>query len=175
MTRLSFWLRNLPHRVRGWREELGCYLGTLGLRAELSVTVIRRDGTRIPLGLVSRRVITTAGATKVADAFVNTFEPELFNYHAFGTGAVAENITDTALGTELSTRGTGTQSKPSALVYQTVGTVSFTTTSAVTEHGILSQSAVGGTLLDRSVFAAINVVNGDSIQATYQLTVATGT
>jgi hypothetical protein len=45
----------------------------------------------------------------------------------------------------------------------------------VTEHGIFSQAATGGgTLWDRSVFSAINVVSGDSIQFTYTCTVSSG-
>lgn len=172
--RWAYWLSNLGHRARGWREELMLF-AKLGIRSELRATIVKRSGKRIELGVISRRVITTAGATKVADSFVNTFEPEIMNYHAAGTGAVAENITDTTLGTEVSSRATGVQSKPSALVYQTVGTWVPGATYAVTEHGIFSQSAAGGSLLDRSVFAAINVVNGDSIAFTYQLTVATNT
>jgi hypothetical protein len=44
-----------------------------------------------------------------------------------------------------------------------------------TEHGILSQAATGGgVLLDRSVFVAINLGNGDGPQTTYRLTVTAG-
>lgn len=150
-------------------------MAKLGVRSELSAVIVRRDGTRVPLGVISRRVITTAGATKVADAFVNTFEPEIFNYHAAGTGVAAEAAGDTTLGTEVSSRVAGVQSKAAATIYQTVGTWLPGAGFAITEHGIFSQLAAGGTLLDRSVFAAINVVNGDSIVFTYQLTVSTGT
>jgi hypothetical protein len=164
-----YWLRNLPHRLRGWKEEIKFY-AKLGLRAELSIVHVRPNGQRIDYGVVSRRVITTAGATQMANAMVNTFEPEIFNYHAAGTGAAAEAIGDTALGTEQSTRVAGTQSKPSAQVYQTVGVWLPGASYAITEHGIFSQLASGGTLLDRSVFSAINTVNGDSVTFTYQLT-----
>jgi hypothetical protein len=54
-------------------------------------------------------------------------------------------------------------------------TVSFDATAAITEHGLFSQAATGGgTLWDRTVFSAINVVSGDSIQFAYSLTVSAG-
>jgi hypothetical protein len=69
-----------------------------------------------------------------------------------GTGAVAENVTDTALGTQVETRATGTQVEgASANIYRTVATITATASRAITEHGVFSAST-GGTLLDRSVF-----------------------
>lgn len=125
-------------------------------------------------GVIANQVVTSAGVQALSTAFLNTIEPEIFNFHASGTGAVAENVTDTALGTEVETRATGTQSNPGGGTYRTIGTVAYTATRAITEHGIFSQSSAGGTLLDRSVFTAINVVNGDSIQFTYTLTLSAG-
>ena len=73
------------------------------------------------------------------------------------------------------TRATGTRSQPAANQYRSVGTLTFDNTAAVTEHGLFSQAATGGgTLWDRSVFSAINVVSGDSIQFTYTVTVSAG-
>jgi hypothetical protein len=70
-----------------------------------------------------------------------------------------------------STRATGTKSQPAANQMRSVGTVSFDGSAAITEHGLFTQAATGGgTLFDRSVFAAINVGSGDSIQFTYTCT-----
>jgi hypothetical protein len=124
-------------------------------------------------GVIANQVVTNAGVAALANAFLNTFEPENFNFHGSGTGAVAEAVGDTALGTEVESRATGTQSSPAGGQYRTIGTVAYTATRAVTEHGIFSASSAG-TLLDRSVFTAINVVNGDSIQFTYTLTLSAG-
>lgn len=46
----------------------------------------------------------------------------------------------------------------------------------MTEHGVFSQAAnSGGVCFDRSVFSAVNLVAGaDSLQVTYDLTVASG-
>lgn len=127
-------------------------------------------------GVVSRKVVTTVGVTDIANSFINTFEPETYNYHAAGTGSTAEAIGDTALVTEVETRIAGTQSSPSAGQYRTVGVVAFTATRTINEHGIFNQLATGGRLFDRSMFSGspIGVVNGDSIQFTYTVTFTAG-
>lgn len=124
-------------------------------------------------GLLSERVITTAGVNYLAATFINTGEPENFNFHASGTSNTAEATGDTVLGTEVESRVSGTQSNPSSNVYRTVATVTYTATRAIVEHGVFSAST-SGTLWDRSVFSTINVVSGDSIQFTYNLTFTAG-
>lgn len=127
------------------------------------------------LGVVSRRVVTDAGVGFLTDAFQNITEIELMNFHASGTGAVAEAVGDTALGAEVEARETGTQSEPAANQYRSVATHTYAAAFAITEHGIFNQLVVAGSVLwDRSVFAAINVGNGDSIQFTYTLTSNSG-
>lgn len=165
-------VRNVPTRLRGWRAEF-CDLLGLGCVARLEVTIRRASGEVLRLGIVSKRVVTNAGVGFIIDAFQNLVELEAMNFHACGTGVVAEAVGDTALGAEVETRVSGTQSEPASNQYRTVGTQSMTATRAVTEHGLLSASTAG-VLFDRSVFAAINVVNGDSIQWTYTLTLTAG-
>lgn len=126
-------------------------------------------------GLVSTKVVTDTGVAYIVDAFQNTTELENMKYHASGTGATAESAAQTALVTEVATRATGTTTEgASANIYRTVGTIAYTTTLAITEHGIFSATPSGGVMLDRSVFAAINVQNGDSIEFTYELTFPSG-
>jgi hypothetical protein len=135
-------------------------------------------------GVVSRKVITTAGVNFLVDAFQNLTELENFKYHGIGTGTGAEANGDTALGTELtteynpdSTRATGSQTEgASANIYRSVGTNTLDSgTPAVTEHGLFSASSAG-TLWDRSKFSAINLVgaNGDGLQTTYDMTASAG-
>lgn len=172
---VSRWrLSNLWHRMRGLPQEFYRKAG-LKLNAELSATYIDPNGVRHDLGVISRRVVTTVGVAWLASAFNNTVEPEILNYHDCGTGTGAEANGDTTLGTPYGgSRGTGTQSLPgSTNIYQSVATISFTSTLAITEHGIFTASSAG-TLFDRSVFSAINVVNGSSIQFTWQLTLPAG-
>jgi len=135
--------------------------------------------------VVSYRVITDAGVTFLRDDFNNNAQDITnFNYHGLGTGTNVEAASDTGLQTESttalnpdSTRATGTRSTPASNQFRTVGTLTFDADAAITEHGIFSQAATGGgTLWDRSKFAAINVVgaNADSIQTTYTLTLSSG-
>ena len=172
--RMLWRARNLHHRLRGLPQEFYRVAG-LKVNAQLSAKVLRADGTVLDLGVVSRRVVTTTGVNGLATAFVNTVEPETMNFHDCGTGVGAEAVGNTALGTPFGgSRVSGTQSTPgSTNIYQSVATISFTSTLAITEHGIFSASSAG-TMFDRSVFSAINVVNGDSIQWTWALTLPSG-
>lgn len=172
----SFWEESKLH-VRLFWVAIKAFLGLtdkITPIGRLYATLIKADGVNEDLGLISTKVVTTAGVNYIVDAFQNTTELENMKYHASGTGVAAEAVGDTALGTEVATRATGTTAEgASANIYQTVGTIPYTATLAITEHGILSAAAVG-TLLDRSVFSAINVNNGDSIEFTYELTFPAG-
>ena len=188
--------RGLSKEVNAWRNEnykhlkrgLVKVLGARKLRiphfyGQVWHRIIRADGEIVDLGLASMRVVTTAGVNAIVDSFQNTFELENFKFHGIGTGSVAEASTDTALGSELttqynpdSTRATGTLAEGSSSnIFKTVATNTVDAVAAVTEHGIFSQAAApGGTLLDRSVFSAVNLASGDSLQTTYELTVNAG-
>lgn len=184
--RLSNWLRFdflrgllAAGMAKGWAR----FFGTPIVTSKLSVRVQRKDGTWIDYGVVSRRCVTTAGANWLVDAWQGTYEPETMKYHGCGTGVGGEVVGDTALGTECttalnpdSTRATGSLTEgASANIFRSVGTVTFDGSAAVTEHGLFNQAATGGgTLWDRSLFSAINVASGDSIQFTYDLTINTG-
>ncbi len=184
------------YRLRGLWLELGlrvrlffkgAYRGMQGTGVfgvgRLYASVIRADGRIEHLGLLCTKVITDAGVAFLVDDWDNNgADLTTMNFHGCGTGTNAEAVGDTALQTESttalnpdSTRATGTRSQPAANQYRSVGTLTFDGSAAVTEHGLLSQSGTGGgTLWDRSVFTAINVVNLDSIQFTYTCTVSSG-
>jgi len=134
-----------------------------------------QHGTRINYGVLGYRVVTTAFVNFVVDQLqVDSTEIGDFKYHDSGIGTTAEANGDTAIETsDGESRATGTQTESAANAYRSVGTISYTTTKAITEHGLFSQST-GGTLMDRTVFSAINVVNGDSIQFTYTITFSAG-
>jgi hypothetical protein len=158
---------------------------------QLYLTLVRNHGEEIlPLGLASMRLVTTTGVRFICDDF-NAGSTDVTNmkYHAFGTGATAEAVGDTALGTEETTqyapdntRPTGSQASATVTTnatYTTVGTYSpdsGTSPRPITEHGIMSQAATGGgTLLDRSVFSVVNLnTSADSLQATYVFTINSG-
>lgn len=152
------------------------------LTSQLSLILRRPDGSRVNYGVVGYRVITSAGVGFIVDAWQNLVEMENMKYHGCGTGTTAEASGDTALVTESttalnpdSTRATGTQSEPSSVSLKSSGTVTFDASAAITEHGLFSQAATGGgVLFDRTVFSAVNVVSGDSIQFDYTVTLSAG-
>jgi len=158
------------------------FFGLMTAHATLTARVHKAGGEWIDHGVLSRRLVTNNGVGFIVDAWQNTVELEIMKYHGCGTGATAENVADSALQTESttalnpdSTRATGTLAESAANAFQSVGTLTFDASAAVTEHGILSQAATGGgVLFDRSVFSAINVASGDSIQFTYTVTFTAG-
>lgn len=182
---VSLWrLRNLPNLWRGlWRVLIARLFNLSNFYGVVSLVKIS-DGKVIDYGLASLRLVTTAGVNFLVDALQGTVEPEILKYHGFGTGTTAESAAHTALVTELtteyvvnSTRPTGSQTEgASANIYRSVGTLSPDSggTLAITEHALFSADAAG-TMLDRSVFSAVNLVAGsDSLQVTFDLTLATG-
>lgn len=143
------------------------------ITSQLEAKIIRKDGTIEDLGIISRRVITTAGVNFIVACHQNTAELELINFHAMGTGSTAEAIGDTALVTEVEARVSGVQSAPAGNQYRSVATITATAGRSIQEHGILSASSAG-TLFDRSIFSAVALTTGDSIQFTYTVTYTAG-
>jgi hypothetical protein len=160
--------------------------GVMTAMATLEIVKIDgKTGRRIDYGVVGYRVITDAGVAYLVDDWDGgSDDMNELDFHGLGTGTTAENANQTALVTESTTalnpnntRASGTNSQPAANQFRTVGTLTFDADAAVTEHGIFDQAATGGgTMWDRTVFSAINVVgaNGDSIQSTYTCTVSSG-
>lgn len=153
---------------------------TIG-EANLSAVVIRADGRTENLGVIAKKKVTGAFVTDIVNALSKTSPYNVsaavfqdYKYHDCGTGSTAEANTQTALVTPYGgSRATGTQvagGTATAPTYTSVGTVSFSGTFAIVEHGLFNASS-SGTLMDRSLFSAVNVVNGDSIQFTYVLTI----
>lgn len=172
----SFWEESKLH-IRLFWAAIKAFLGLtdkITPVGRLYAKKVSADGVEEDLGLISTKVVTDTGVAYIVDAFQNLTELENMKYHGSGTGTTAENQTQTGLVTEVESRATGTTVEgASANIYRTVGTVSYTATYAITEHGVFS-AAAAGVMIDRSVFSAINVNNGDSIQFTYELTFPAG-
>lgn len=202
MGEISYWgfpQAGLPDEVNAWRRSnrpnlargLAKIVPARALKiphfyGQLFLSKITAAGERTDFGLASLRLVTTAGVAYIAaDMASGANDINLFRFHGIGTGATAEAVGDTALVTESttalnpdSTRATGSQASATVstnATYTTVGTLTADAAIAATEHGIFTQAATGGgTLLDRSVFSVVNLANGDSLQATYVLTVNSG-
>ena len=181
---INWWrIRNLDNLLRGARKVFWAKLFRLPVHFGMLYLDKHTLHGRVPYGLASMRVVTTAGVNYIRDCFIGSVEPENMKFHGFGLGAAAEAVGDTTLSTELTTqylvdntRLTGTQVSGGVGIYETVATIDPDAAVTITEHGIFSQAgAPGGTLLDRSVFTGIPLAAvGDQLQATYDLTIAAG-
>lgn len=171
-TRWSYILGWFTHRLAHAFTRL---TGAPVMLGSLKIRLFRADGSIVDFGTVGWRVVTTE--------FVNFMVDQLqaedstwgdFLHHDSGVGTTAENVADTDIETtDGESRASGTQTEGAANIYESVGTISYTTTKAITEHGLFNHATLGE-LMDRTVFTVINVVNGDSIQFTYDLTVTAG-
>jgi len=168
--------------LKGWLGDflaggLSHWFGTITYRPRLYARLVKADGQVINYGQIGiGRLVTTAFVEYQVDEMVaETSAWGDFKFHDSGVGTTAAAIGDTDIETtDGESRVTGTQLEgATGEIYKSVGTISYTTTKAITEHGLLN-IVTGGILLDRHVFAAINVENGDSIQFTYELTIDDG-
>jgi len=162
-------------------------------KGEVSASYVKRGllnrlaayGLRIPFltgqwvsELHVANLITNAGMAGVASRINGADSEAAFTYIAIGTGTTAAAATDTTLETEITTgggaRASATASRTTTDVTNDTATLvktfSFTSTFAVTEAGALN-AASSGVLLNRQVFTAVNVVNGDSLQVTINVDV----
>jgi len=158
---------------RKLRKVLNCGV----IEAHSKLTAIHyRNGQEIGRRVTKDKVVTTAFVNYLVDNLqVETAAWGDFKYHDSGTGVVAEAIGDTALGTPTGeARSVGTQVDGDfTYEYRSVATDTYAGTFAITEHGLFN-AATAGTLMDRTVFGAINVVSGDSIQFTFDILFSSG-
>jgi hypothetical protein len=169
---LIYHLKNIFALFNRTLAEAGFGGGILNGWTELEIRHIR-DGKVIKTRKVYDRVVTTAFVNDVVDSLKGDAGPygtfNDYKYHASGTGTANESVSDTALGTEVESRVTGSQEEgATANIYKSIGTVTYTGAHAVTEHGLFNASS-GGTLADRTKFPAVNVISGDSIQFTFTM------
>lgn len=174
--RPAFWLGFLANLLARW---FSAVTKIPTMTAELRARVITASGEVIDFGILSFRYVTDTGVAFLVDDWDDdTTDITTMNYHASGTDATGENQTDSALGTESTTitdRATGAKTQPAANQIRSVGTQSYTGSGAIVEHGLFSVvTESSGVMWDRSVFSAINVADGDSIEWTYTCTITAG-
>lgn len=170
-------LSNLRHVWKGLaRHAVAKTLGMNHMLGCLYAVLRRADGTVVNYGLISTNLVTTAFVEFMVDQLqTETSVWGDFKFHDSGVGVTGAAVGDTDIETtDGESRVTGSQTEgATAEIYKSVGTISYTTTKAITEHGLFSV-VTAGTMMDHHVFAAINVVNGDSCEFSYQLTVSDG-
>jgi len=150
--------------------------GIVTFRPRLKARLIKADGTVVDYGTIGiGRLVTTVFCEDMVDELIaETTAWGDYKFHDSGVGVTGANISDTDIETtDGESRVAGTQVEASSVIYRSVGTIAYTTTKAITEHGLFN-IITGGILMDRHTFSAINVDNGDSIQFTYELTCTAG-
>ncbi len=158
------------HLAHGFTKLTGV-VTTVG---RLHARLIHADGTYVDYGWVAYGLVTTAWVNfLVASLQASDVTFADLKWHDSGIGVTAAAIGDTDIETtDGAARDTDSQGGATN-VYNSVGTIPYTGAYAITEHGIFTV-VTGGTLGDRHVFGAINVVNTDSIQFTYEMTYPAG-
>ena len=164
----------------------GSFANASALPAPAGISVGSGLKELIKGGLVSAlTAFTNAGTAVITNRITQAGTAPKFL--GWGTGTTTAAITQTALVTEstftttqtngggggTNTRSTGTESRTTGTntndQYTVTATMTSTATQAITEVGAFDQAATGGNMNIRSDFAAINVVNGDSIAFTINL------
>jgi hypothetical protein len=150
-----------------------------------SMATIDRQGRFQPFGLSGLDVVTTAFVEHIVDDMVSsTAGMSGFKWHNSGLSSSAATAAQTALGDELTSteisgggRASGTQVQgASSNIYESVGTITIVkSTVALRESSIFNTSAIAsGIMVDRDVYAVINLTSGESLQTTYDLTYPSG-
>jgi len=151
---------------------------------ELSKT---SPGLWIPDGK-ARRVVKDK---KVTDDFcediVDTMQASVaafstYKYHHSGIGAGAEGAAEDALvDPKENARVVGSQvDGASAKEYKSIATITYTGSLAIIEHGLFNTAGAGGPpvtggrMMDRTLFAAINVVATNAIEYTFTIAFTSG-
>jgi hypothetical protein len=195
--RPSFWLGWLAVHL-AWL--LSKTTGIVTLVSELRLIKRMVDGTIIDYGVVSYKMITTAGVNMLANDFnggSSGADISNFKYHGWGgvngttppaTAQVAELRTDNALATPLVTTyqfsatlipavvaGTSTSTTFVDPTYTAQYMNTFTNPQIINEHVLANQPVIAGaTVWDRSVYANTPMAANESMTFQYVLTIQSG-
>lgn len=165
-----------------FRDNLGIQpIGKDGMVKPGILNHLAAYGLRIPFvtgfwtyEMKAANLVTSAGKAAIASRFNGSGSEAAFTYIALGTGTTAAAVGDTTLQTEITnsglTRQSATVSRTTTTVANDTARLTYTWTAsgtkAVTESGCLN-AASSGVLANRQVFSAVNLVNGNSFQATH--------
>lgn len=117
-----------------------------------------------------KNLVVTTGVNYIADRMADAAESAM-SHMAVGTGSTAAAAGDTTLGTESARVALTSTTQTNEDVVYVASFGAGTGTGALTEAGILN-AASAGTLLCRTVFAAVNKGADDTLQITWTVTVA---
>lgn len=138
---------------------------------QLTIKVTAPDGS-VKQEQTVKNLVVTAGLDFIASRMKDTTSGAM-SHMAIGTGTASAAAGNTALGSEAArvalTSTTVTANSVSYVATFPAGTPA--SLSAITEAGILNASS-GGTMLCRTVFAAVNKDVGDTLSITWSVTIS---
>jgi hypothetical protein len=146
------------------------------IRGYVKLEVVDADGNVLQT-VEGENLITNVGHAQFA-AILGALTATLPQYLALGITNTAANVTDTAMASEIVTAGG--QRKIASSIVQSTGSVTndkitwtavftFTGSFAIVEAGLFD-AVTAGNLFARKVFSAVNVVNGNTVNATWAIT-----
>jgi hypothetical protein len=149
--------------------------------------MLERPGLWFPTMTVRRRVKDKVVTDDFCEELVDTLQSVVaafddYKYHHSGEGVGVEGAGDAGLGTPREdARVVGTQVEGATTkTYKSIATITYTNTWAITEHGLFNAAGAGGppvtggVLMDRTKFAAINVVATNAIEFSFTISFASG-
>ena len=138
---------------------------------QLKITLTAPDGT-IKHEQIEKNLVVSTGLAFIASRMKDTTATAM-SHMAIGTGSTAPAAGNTTLGSESARVAlTSTTVTANAIAYQATfpaGTPASLT--AITEAGIFNANS-GGTLLCRTVFAAVNKDVNDTLSITWTVTIS---
>ena len=138
---------------------------------QLKITLTAPDGT-IKHEQIEKNLVVSTGLDFIASRMKDTTATAM-SHMAIGTGSTAPAAGNTTLGSESARVAlTSTTVTANAIAYQATfpaGTPASLT--AITEAGIFNANS-GGTLLCRTVFAAVNKDVNDTLSITWTVTIS---
>ncbi len=155
--------------------------GRVVAHTQLIARHLDKNGKEIERRVVKNKVVTNAFVYDLVDVLTGTSGKfDLYKWHDSGISTAAEAATNTALTSRISTsRTAGTQVEATATsnAYKSIATHTYGSSYAVTEHGLFNSSSTAAgiaKMMDRTKFAVINVVSGNSIEFTFTITFTAG-
>lgn len=141
----------------------------------LSTNIVLELVDRISGNVIDKRevhnLVVTTGLSRIAN-LINGGSANFFEYIAIGTGTTGEVLGDTALETEVARELATTSESPTGTAkWEKVFTFGSGESYAITEVGVLD-SVASGVLMNRDVFAALNVDSDTDLSITITLAVA---
>lgn len=132
--------------------------------------VLRGSDGEIKLEQTIHNLIVTVGKNGIADQLLASPSINKPSHMAIGTGAVAADVANTTLGSELDRNALTTKTRSTNVVTMVGDWAAGDGTGAITEAGIFDASS-SGNLYARAVFSVINKAAGDTLSITWTFTV----